>query len=74
MFKALPFFSPAALARTTHEVIRWRDPCRYCGSRQFIVEPGKAHHHTHLRCVQCRRGGRWVSEQQWKAINRRIER
>ena len=65
----MSFFTPKQLARTSGYPVIRRDPCRYCGCRNYQVEPGKAMHCGQLRCVQCRRFGKWLSKREWKWIN-----
>jgi transposase-like protein len=50
-------------------VIKHSAPCPHCKGRNFIVEPGKGPHAQHLRCVECRRGGMWLSKTQSHELN-----
>lgn len=66
------FFTHEELARAAGKrVITHTTPCPRCGSERFVVEEGKGPHARHLRCVECGRGGMWLSGTEFGSLKRR---
>jgi hypothetical protein len=59
----MAFFTREEIARSQgKQVITHSIACPNCKSTRFIVEAGRGPHCRHLRCVECGRGGMWLSK------------